>query len=148
MPSRDSTPGPGGGPSPRHEQMRARAIGAARREAMRRRAVRIRKSVAAAATALFVAAFLGVYVQLASGHDPALNAAGKHSATTSISTGATSSAKSAESAESSGSGESSSASSGEASASESGGGEASSSSSPSSSEAESTSPSSVTTSQS
>ena len=44
---------------------------------MRRRARRIRRAVAGSAAALFVAAFLGVYVQLASGHDPALDSAAK-----------------------------------------------------------------------
>jgi hypothetical protein len=46
-----------------------------RRQAMRLRARRIRQGVAGLALALFSAAFLTVYVQLASGHDPALVAA-------------------------------------------------------------------------
>ncbi len=62
------------------EQLNARALARSRRAAMRRRAGRIRRSVAALAVALFTAAFLGVYVQLASGHDPALSAAGKSTA--------------------------------------------------------------------
>jgi len=45
--------------------------------AMRRRARRIRRLVAGLAAATFIAAFLAVYVQLASGHDPALSAAAK-----------------------------------------------------------------------
>jgi uncharacterized membrane protein YgcG len=49
--------------------------------AMRRRARRIRRLVAALAAATFTAAFLAVYVQLASGHDPALSAAAKKSST-------------------------------------------------------------------
>jgi hypothetical protein len=44
------------------------------RDAMRRRARRIRQSVTGMAVALFLCAFLVVYVQLASGHDPALTA--------------------------------------------------------------------------
>jgi hypothetical protein len=54
-----------------------REIAQSRREAMRLRARRIRQTVAALAVALFSAAFLTVYVQLASGHDPALTAAAK-----------------------------------------------------------------------
>ena len=52
------------------EQADARARAGDRRAALRRRARRIRRSVAAFAAALFCAAFLMVYVQLASGHDP------------------------------------------------------------------------------
>jgi hypothetical protein len=48
---------------------------------MRRRARLIRRSVTGLAAALFSAIFLVVYVQLASGHDPALSAAAKRSAT-------------------------------------------------------------------
>jgi len=81
---------------------------------MRRRARRIRRAVASLAVALFATAFLIVYVQLASGHDPALvaNAAKRHAATTSTtsteatSTSATEASTAAES--SSGSEESSS----------------------------------------
>jgi len=68
---------------------------------MRRRARRIRRAVASLAVALFATAFLIVYVQLASGHDPALvaNAAKRRVATT----GATSTeASAAESATSTG----------------------------------------------
>jgi hypothetical protein len=50
----------------------AKAIAQGHREAIRRRARRIRRSVAALAVTLFAVAFLVVYVQLASGHDPAL----------------------------------------------------------------------------
>ena len=49
--------------------------------AMRRRARRIRRLVAGLAAATFIAAFLAVYVQLASGHDPALSAAAKRGST-------------------------------------------------------------------
>jgi hypothetical protein len=50
----------------------ARAIAQGHRDAIRRRSRRIRRSVAGLAVALFAVAFLVVYVQLASGHDPAL----------------------------------------------------------------------------
>ena len=65
------TPSPAGrDPEPGNpEQLRARAIARGRREAMHRRARRIRRTVAGATAALFAAAFLGIYVQLASGHD-------------------------------------------------------------------------------
>ena len=48
-------------------------LAGSRRAALRRRVLRIRRSVAGLAAALFSAAFLAVYVQLASGHDPALS---------------------------------------------------------------------------
>jgi hypothetical protein len=59
-------------PTPTPEQLRARAFAGSRREAMRNRARRIRRAVAGLAVTLFATAFLIVYVQLASGHDPAL----------------------------------------------------------------------------
>jgi hypothetical protein len=54
---------------------------------MRLRARRIRRVVAGLAVTLFATAFLIVYVQLASGHDPALvaNAAKRHATTVSAS---------------------------------------------------------------
>jgi hypothetical protein len=55
------------------EQLDARALAGSRRSAMRHRVHRIRRAIAGLAAALFAAAFLGVYVQLASGHDPALS---------------------------------------------------------------------------
>src|ERR1700730_6587865 len=55
------------------EQLDARALARSRRSALRRRVHRIRRGVAGLAAALFAAAFLAVYVQLASGHDPALS---------------------------------------------------------------------------
>ena len=93
-------------------QLAGRAIARQKLLAMRRRARRIRRVVAGLAAATFTAAFLAVYVQLASGHDPALSAAAKRS-----STGAThqSSASARESASSSASGGESSASSSSAS---------------------------------
>jgi hypothetical protein len=54
------------------EQLDARALARRHRAALRRRTLRIRRSVAGLTLALFAAAFLIVYVQLASGHDPAL----------------------------------------------------------------------------
>jgi uncharacterized membrane protein YgcG len=51
----------------------ARTLAQSKREAMHRRARQIRRSVAALAVALFTAAFLAVYVQLASGNDPTLS---------------------------------------------------------------------------
>jgi hypothetical protein len=69
-------------PAPTAERLHARALAGARRETMRVRARRIRRAVAALAVTLFVTAFLIVYVQLASGHDPALttNAAKRRAA--------------------------------------------------------------------
>lgn len=144
------TPRPPQEPQPTDKQLQGKAIARAKLEAMHARARRIRRYVAGTAGALFVAAFLGVYVQLASGHDPALVAASKRTSTSSSSLTASSSKGSTE--ESSGSGESSSTepetSSGESSSStesESSSGESSSSTGE---EASSESPSSVTTSQS
>jgi uncharacterized membrane protein YgcG len=66
------------------EQLRARALARDRREAMRRRTRRIRRSVASLAAVLFSTAFLVIYVQLASGHDPALVANAKRAAATTV----------------------------------------------------------------
>jgi hypothetical protein len=55
-------------------RMDARALASSRREALRRRTRRIRRSVAALAVTLFGLVFAIVYVQLASGHDPGLAA--------------------------------------------------------------------------
>ncbi len=63
-----SAPAAHGGVSPQY----ARALARERRSELRRRAWRIRRSVGAFALALFSAAFLAIYIQLASGHDPAL----------------------------------------------------------------------------
>jgi hypothetical protein len=60
--------------------MDAKALARARREALRAHTLRIRRSVAALAVAMFVLAFAAVYVQLASGHDPALLAAARRRA--------------------------------------------------------------------
>jgi len=55
------------------EQLAARELGRTRRAALRRRARRIRRGVAGLAAVTFSAAFLAIYVELASGHDPALS---------------------------------------------------------------------------
>ncbi len=115
-------------PSPRTaEQLDARTLARRHRDALRRRTRRIRRSVAGLTLALFAAAFLIVYVQLASGHDPALvaNAARRAKAATRAagesSTGSrTTSGESTTSSASSGSepsGEASSSESGQSSAS-------------------------------
>jgi len=127
------------------KQLQGKAIARAKLEAMRGRARRIRRYVAGTAGALFVAAFLGVYVQLASGHDPALVAASKRTSTSTTSLTASSSKGSGE--ESSGATESSSGSEAEANTGESSTGTESESSS-TGEEASSESPSPVTTSQS
>ena len=57
-----------------------RDLARAKRDAMAVRARRIRRWVAGSALTLFVVAFLIVYVQLASGHDPALTANGERRA--------------------------------------------------------------------
>ena len=90
------------------EQHRAKALAQDRRDAMRLRARRIRRAVAGLTAALFASAFLIVYVQLASGHDPALVAnAAKRRATSASATGAKASA--GESSTSTGTSESSTA---------------------------------------
>ena len=92
-------PGPGPGQLDRRTLARQKLI------AMRRRARRIRRLVAGLAAATFTAAFLAVYVQLASGHDPALSTAAKRSTTS-----ATQQTRGESSSSSSGSGESSTSS--------------------------------------
>ena len=81
--------------APAPEQLRARAIAQGRREGRRRRTRSIRRSIWGTTAALFVAAFLGVYVQLASGNDPALNAAAKRESAKALtaSSGSSSSSK-------------------------------------------------------
>ena len=72
--------------------------------ARRARVRRIRARVAAGVTALFIAAFSGLYVQLASGNDPALGAEPAQVATTgtgSASTTASSTSTSTDSSSSS-----------------------------------------------
>ncbi len=160
-------------PTPDGRRLAARELARAKREAMARRAARIRRFIAAGSVALFVAAFLVVYVQLASGHDPALvanakrkaasgSAAGKAKSTLSKtgtggsgSSGSSSSGESgtassteSEAGSSSESETGSSSGSGASSSSESGASSASESETPSSGESESSSPSSVRTGQS
>jgi uncharacterized membrane protein YgcG len=60
------------GQAPGRSRRDAEALVREHRDALRRRAWRIRRSVAAVAVTMFAVAFLVVYVQLASGHDPAL----------------------------------------------------------------------------
>lgn len=120
-------------PSPEAGALEGKALANAKREQRNRRTKRIRRTVATSTAGLFVAAFLGISVQLASGHDPALLAsAAKRSAV--LTANSSSAAKAKAEGESGSSGESESSS-----------GEESSSSS---SESEESSPSSVTTSQS
>ena len=96
-------------PSPRTAaQPDPRVTARRHHDALRRRTRRIRRSVAGLALALFAVAFLIVYVQLASGHDPALvaNSERRAAAASDVSTSSTSSEGSSESS-SSESGESS-----------------------------------------
>jgi hypothetical protein len=86
------------------EQLTARAAARSKRAAMHRRVRRIRRYVAGLAASLFSVAFLVVYVQLASGHDPALSA--KKSTAASASNATTSTASSNGSTASTGSTES------------------------------------------
>jgi hypothetical protein len=58
------------------ERLDARTLANAKREALGRRTRCIRRSVLGIAAVVFVTAFLIIYVQLASGHDPALSKPG------------------------------------------------------------------------
>jgi hypothetical protein len=120
-------------PAPDARALEGKALAKAKRDRMRRRAGRIRRTIAASSAALFVAAFLGVYVQLASGNDPALVAASKRSSTSALSAATASEKATSASATETSSGETESGTSEESSS--------------SAAESES-SPSSVTTSQS
>jgi hypothetical protein len=82
------------------DQQNARAQATAHRDGLYRRARRIRRSVASLAAVLFSTAFLVIYVQLASGHDPALTNA-KRTASTSTSSGSSKAAATSTSTESS-----------------------------------------------
>ena len=132
-PRRRSGQGPG--------QLDGRALARQKLAAMRRRARRIRRLVAGLAVATFTAAFLAVYVQLASGHDPALSAAAKRSSTSAAHQSGAAHQSSNTARESSGS------SASESSGSSASGGESSASSSSGSGES-SSAPSAVTTAQS
>ena len=137
QPNQSDTP-PEQSRRPRADGVDGRALAAAKREQMRLRARRIRRTVATGGAGLFATAFLGIYVQLASGHDPALTAAAaKRAAAETAATASTAGTSSG-----SGSSEESSSSSGSETSSSSGTSESSSSAT------ESSSPSSVTTSQS
>ncbi len=130
-------------PAPKDSsRLGARQLAQAKREAMARRAKRIRVWVAATTASLFLAAFLVVYVQLASGHDPGLVASAQRRAAASSG----SSSSNAESGTGTGSGESSST--GESSSSSESSGESSSSASEAESESESSGSSELRTSQS
>lgn len=61
-----------------------RALGRRKLAARRLRTHRIRVGVAAAAVSTFIALFSGLYVQLASGHDPALGSTGSSSSSTAV----------------------------------------------------------------
>jgi hypothetical protein len=120
----------------------AKALAASRRAELRLRARRIRRAVAAGAAVVFVALFLVVYVQLASGHDPALSHTAKVSSTSATH-------EAVESSQAAGSQASTSEAESRSSESEASAGESSGAESSSSGEsAQSESPSSVTTSQS
>ncbi len=129
------------------EQAAARRLGRRRRAEMLTRAKRIRIAVATLAASLFVAAFAVVYVQLASGHDPALVADAKRAQTSRGAAAGSNSTTSKAAATETSSGESSSGS-GESSVSASGESSSTGSSSGESSSSESSSPSAVTTRQS
>jgi cytoskeletal protein RodZ len=73
------------------------ALAGRHREQRRRHVRRIRRAVCALALALFSAAFLTVYVQLASGHDPALTAASRRHAIVAAKAASATSSSSAES---------------------------------------------------
>jgi hypothetical protein len=72
-----------------------------RSQQIKRRVRRIRRSVAAFAGTLFTVAFLGIYVQLASGHDPALLATAHRRASTSATTAHTDKASTSSASEAS-----------------------------------------------
>lgn len=57
-----------------------RELGRRKLAARRARTHRLRVGVAAAAASTFIALFAGLYVQMASGHDPALGSTGSSSA--------------------------------------------------------------------
>jgi hypothetical protein len=120
----------------------------ARLAVKRRRTRRIRQAVLGVSIAVFVAMFATIYVQLASGNDPALSASSKAAQVTAVTKTSKQAAAKKATAPSTGSSEASSskASTSEASTSEAASSE-SSSSNASSTEASST-PSTVTTSQS
>jgi hypothetical protein len=74
------------------QRLGAKALANSRRETIRRRTRRIRRSVAATSAVLFVSMFLVIYVQLASGHDPALTARSRRASMAATKSAASSSA--------------------------------------------------------
>lgn len=108
---------------PRHSHERAgahrdaRALARSHRDSVRRRARRIRRSIAGLAVVLFALAFLVVYVQLASGHDPALvaNAEKRATSTSAAASSRSSSGTTSASSESAGASSAAEEASGEAS---------------------------------
>ncbi len=56
-----------------HQQHDGRRLAGRNLERMRARTRRIRRNVAVLALALFLATFAGIYLQMASGHDPVLS---------------------------------------------------------------------------
>jgi hypothetical protein len=65
---------PSGAPVPgSNRRLEQRALARRKLAAMRRRTRRIRRTVVGFALGLFLLAFGGIYVQLATGHDPALS---------------------------------------------------------------------------
>jgi hypothetical protein len=78
-----------GAPGLSASQLQARAQGRRRLAAMRRRAHRIRVWVSCVAVVAFLAMFATIYVQMARGDDPALNAGASHGASTSATTSQT-----------------------------------------------------------
>ena len=79
-----SQPAPG---VPRPSREEARRLGRARTLARRARARRIRRGVVGLTLALFIAAWVTIFAQLASGHDPALGAAARRATTAPATTG-------------------------------------------------------------
>ena len=61
-----------------------RALGRRRLAARRLRTHRIRVGVAAATVSTFIALFSGLYVQMASGHDPALGSTGSSASSSAV----------------------------------------------------------------
>lgn len=80
-----------------------------RRHARRRRTARLRKRIAVGAVTLFGLVWAALFVQMATGHDPALNRQ-RRSTTTSVTAREASTTSSAASSSGAGSGESSSSS--------------------------------------
>jgi hypothetical protein len=72
-----------GAPGLSASQLQARAQGRRRLAAMHRRAHRIRVWVSCVAVVAFLAMFATIYVQMARGDDPALNAGAGHGTSTS-----------------------------------------------------------------